>query len=73
MVSLSESPGGGLLVTRSIGEEVVIEQGGRIVAVVQVKCLRRGRAQLRIRAGADVLVDRAEVYQRRRTSAGGGA
>lgn len=73
MKNLLDAPSGGLVVTRHTGEELVIEHAGRIVAVVQVTSLRHDRAQLRIRAPADVLVDRAEVYHRRRNGAGGAA
>lgn len=72
MVPLSDAPRRGLVVTRSIGQEVVIEQAGQIVAVVQLSSVGGGRAGLRIRARPDVLVDRAEVYHRRRKEPAGG-
>ena len=57
-------PPGGLVLSRGESEEIVIEVGGRVVAVVQVAALQADRAKLRLRAPADVVIARAEVYRR---------
>ncbi len=74
MSDLHGLPMGGLILTRRAGQEVVIEIDGRIVALVELHDIPgRDRARIRVRAPSDVLVDRAEVYDRRRQAAAGGA
>lgn len=73
METLPGLPHGGLTLARKAGQEIVIEVAGRIVAVVQVIDTPAPRkARLRIRAPADVTVDRAEVYARRLATAASG-
>lgn len=73
MDSLPGLPDGGLILARHVGEEIVIVVDGRIVAAVQVVDTPAPRkARLRVRAPADVTVDRREVYARRQVAAASG-
>lgn len=58
-------PETGLVLARQVGEQVVIEADGRIVAVVELAEATPGHARLRIRAPRDVVIARTEVYGRR--------
>jgi len=51
---------GGLWLTRSVGEEIIIGEGEH-EAVVVVEAASGGRAQLRILAGPSVRIQRAEL------------
>jgi sRNA-binding carbon storage regulator CsrA len=68
--ALPRLPEGGLILSRNLGQEIIIEVAGRIVAVVQlVDTPAPRKARLRVRAPADVTVDRAEVHARRQAAA----
>lgn len=54
------SQAGGLWLTRSAGEEIIIGEGENEVVIV-IEAASGGRAQLRILAAAHVKIQRAEL------------
>lgn len=55
---------GHLVLTRAVGESLVIGEGAAAVTVT-VEDVRRGQVRLRVVAPKDVRVDRQEVWRRR--------
>ena len=54
------SQAGGLWLTRNVGEEIIIGEGEHEVVIV-VEAASGGRAQLRILAGPQIKIQRAEL------------
>lgn len=62
---------GGLLLTRRPGERVVPQDGGRVIAVLQlVETDTRGRAMLQFLGSPQIRVDREEIFWRSGPAAG---
>lgn len=54
------SKAGGLWLTRAVGEEIIIGEGENEIVIV-VETASGGRAQLRILAGPNIKIQRAEL------------
>lgn len=65
-------PDHGLLLSRYRGEQVVLSQGGRVIAVVEIDDIDRQRVRLRVISPPDVGVDRLEVFESKTRERRGG-